>query len=61
MSPATLALAWCYRHPGVTSTIIGATTLAQLEENVAAWEVQLTSEQLAAIDAVHLRYTNPAP
>lgn len=61
MRPATLALAWCYHQPVVTSTIIGATSLEQLAENVAAWEVQLTAEQLAAIDAVHLRYTNPAP
>ncbi|GAB6049868.1 NADP(H)-dependent aldo-keto reductase [Hydrogenophilus islandicus] len=61
MSPATLALSWCYHHPLVTSTIIGATSLAQLEENVRAWEQRLTAEQEAEIDAVHLRYTNPAP
>ncbi|GLW60716.1 oxidoreductase [Hydrogenophilus thermoluteolus] len=61
MSPATLALSWCYHHPLVTSTIIGATSLAQLEANVRAWETKLTDEQLSAIDAVHLRYTNPAP
>lgn len=61
MSPATLALSWCYHHPLVTSTIIGATSLGQLEANVRAWETKLTDEQLSAIDAVHLRYTNPAP
>ncbi len=61
MSPGTLALSWCYHHPLVTSTIIGATSLAQLEENVRAWEQRLTAEQEAEIDAVHLRYTNPAP
>jgi len=61
MSPATLALSWCYHHPLVTSTIIGATSLAQLEENVRAWAQRLTAEQEAEIDAVHLRYPNPAP
>ena len=34
---AQLALAWCYRRWCVASTIIGATTMAQLEENLRAW------------------------
>ena len=38
MSPTQLALAFCYNRWGVTSTIIGATSMAQLEENLAAWE-----------------------
>lgn len=61
VSPATLALAYLYGRWYVSSTIIGATSLAQLEENLAAGSVRLTPEALAAIESVHLRYTNPAP
>ncbi|MFC5302450.1 aldo/keto reductase [Azospira restricta] len=61
LSPAQLALAWCYRRWCVASTIIGATTMAQLEENLGAWALDLSPELLAAVDAIHLRYTNPAP
>lgn len=61
LSPATLALAWVYRRWCVASTIIGATTLTQLDENLAAWDVVLSPETLDEIEAVHLRYTNPAP
>ena len=61
LTPTQLALAWCYQRWCVASTIIGATSMAQLEENLGAWECSLTAEVLAAIDAIHLRYTNPAP
>lgn len=61
LSPAQLALAWCYRRGCVASTIIGATTMAQLEEDLGAWQLALSPELLAAVDAIHLRYTNPAP
>lgn len=61
MSLAHLALAYVYQRRFVTSTIIGATTMAQLEENLSAWEVNLSAEILAQIEDVHLRYTNPAP
>jgi aryl-alcohol dehydrogenase-like predicted oxidoreductase len=61
LSPAQLALAWCCRRWCVASTIIGATSLAQLEENLGAWDCAPSAEVLAGIDAIHLRYTNPAP
>lgn len=61
LTPAQLALAFVYSRWFVASTIIGATTMAQLEENLGACELKLSSEVLAAIDAIHLRYTNPAP
>ena len=35
-APATLAIAWCLRNPNVSSVILGATTMPQLEENLAA-------------------------
>lgn len=61
VSPATLALAWLYRRPRVTSTIIGATTMEQLRENIDAYAVTLNEAVLKEIEAIHLRYTNPAP
>ncbi|MEY4578550.1 MAG: aldo/keto reductase, partial [Pseudomonadota bacterium] len=44
----------------VGSTIIGATTLAQLEENLKSAEVTLAPEVFERIDAIHARYQNPA-
>lgn len=61
LTPTELALAFVYRRGFVTSTIIGATSLAQLSENIAAWNQTLGEEVMAGIDAVHLRYTNPVP
>jgi aryl-alcohol dehydrogenase-like predicted oxidoreductase len=59
MTPAQMALAWCYSRWFVGSTIIGATSLAQLKENIDAFEVTLSREVVAAIDAIHARITNP--
>ena len=42
-----MALAWLDAQPGVTSIIIGARRLAQLEDNVQALEVNLTPQELA--------------
>ncbi|HQR51119.1 MAG TPA: NADP(H)-dependent aldo-keto reductase [Methylophilaceae bacterium] len=61
MSPATLALSFVMRRWFVASTIVGATSLAQLEENLDAWEKPLSEEVLKEIEALHLRYMNPAP
>jgi len=49
---ARVALAWVQAQPGVTSTIIGARRLTQLEDNVKALEVSLTTEDLASLDAL---------
>lgn len=46
-----VALAWVRSQPGVSSTIIGARTLEQFEDNVQALELSLTAEQLKALDA----------
>jgi diketogulonate reductase-like aldo/keto reductase len=51
-TPARIALAWVQGRPGVTSTILGARTLAQLDDNLAALEVTLTKEHVAALDAL---------
>jgi aryl-alcohol dehydrogenase-like predicted oxidoreductase len=59
MSPAAMALAWCYSRWFTGSTIIGATTLAQLKENIDAESIVLPDEVVKTIDAIHGRYTNP--
>lgn len=61
LTPAQLALAFCYRRSTVASTLIGVTNAAQLRENISAWSVSLSDELCRAIDAIHLRYTHPAP
>ena len=59
MTPAQMALAWCYSRWFVASTIIGSTTMAQLKENIGAAETTLSAEVVSAIDAIHTRITNP--
>jgi len=50
-SLAQLALAWTLRDPRVTSTLIGASSIAQLEDNVAALErLDVTDDELAEVD-----------
>jgi aryl-alcohol dehydrogenase-like predicted oxidoreductase len=49
---ARVALAWVQAQPGVTSTIIGARRLAQLEDNLKALEVKLSTEELGRLDAL---------
>lgn len=61
MSPTTLALSFVYNRWCVGSTIIGATNIEQLQENIAANEVVLNPEVLTEIEDIHLRYPNPAP
>ena len=48
---AQIALAWLLHQPVVTSVIVGAKRREQLTENMAAAEIALTSEDLAALDA----------
>lgn len=50
-TPARVALAWVLARPGVASVIIGARTIAQLDDNLPALEVKLTAEQIARLDA----------
>ena len=48
--PAQVALAWAVAQPGITSTIVGASRPEQLQDNLAALDVQFTPEQLEALD-----------
>ncbi|MCB1761827.1 MAG: aldo/keto reductase [Gammaproteobacteria bacterium] len=59
MSLATLALAWVNQQDGVTATIIGATSMEQLQEDIAAFDVVLSEEMLADILTVLKRYPLP--
>jgi aryl-alcohol dehydrogenase-like predicted oxidoreductase len=47
---ARVALAWVRQQPGVTSTIIGARRLDQLDDNLRSLEVTLTADELARLD-----------
>jgi len=61
-TPAAVALAWLQSRPGVTSTIIGARRLEQLDQNLAALDVTLAPAQLAALNTVSEPTLNfPAP
>ena len=61
LTPTQLALGFACGRWCVASTIIGATTLAQLQENLDAAQVPLSPEVLADIECIHLKFPNPAP
>lgn len=50
VSMSRVALAWVTNRPAVTSTILGARTLEQLEDNLASVDVRLTAQEIAALD-----------
>jgi aryl-alcohol dehydrogenase (NADP+) len=60
LSPATLALAFVRLRWFTASTIIGATSLAQLKENIDSAQVPLDAETSSRIEEIHNRYPNPA-
>jgi len=60
MTPTQMALAFCYTRWSVASTIIGVTSVAQLEEDVKVWGTELSAEVLAEIDAIRLAHRDPA-
>ncbi|TLS77139.1 NADP(H)-dependent aldo-keto reductase [Mariprofundus erugo] len=61
LSPSVMALAFILRQPFVSSVIIGATTMAQLKENISSHDVRLSDACIADIELVQKRYPNPAP
>jgi aryl-alcohol dehydrogenase-like predicted oxidoreductase len=60
LTPTQMALAFCYTKWQVASTIIGVTSVAQLDENIAALGTTLAPETLAAIDSIRLEMRDPA-
>ncbi|MDD2741205.1 MAG: NADP(H)-dependent aldo-keto reductase [Rhodocyclaceae bacterium] len=61
LTPTQLALGFVHSRWFVSSTIIGASSLAQLKETLPATRTPIAKEILTEIDAIHLQYTNPAP
>lgn len=61
LTPTQLALGFVASRWFAASTIIGATTQAQLAENIDACLMTLPETILQEIEALHLRFTNPAP
>ena len=60
LTPTQMALAFCYHRWSVASTIIGVTSVAQLDEDLKAWDTQLSPELLAQIDAIRWELRDPA-
>lgn len=58
-TPCQLALAWCDQVDGVTSTIIGATSLEQLKEDIEAFSKPLSDEAISDINTVFRQYPMP--
>jgi aryl-alcohol dehydrogenase-like predicted oxidoreductase len=52
VSPAQIALAWVRLQPGITSTIIGAKNIEQLQDNLKSIEVELSADELQRINEV---------
>ena len=61
ISLTTLSLAFVNQRPFVTSNIIGATRLDQLEENINSIETELCDNTVAKINEIHNQIPNPAP
>ncbi|MFQ5786069.1 MAG: aldo/keto reductase [Alphaproteobacteria bacterium] len=59
LDPATMAVAWTRNRPGVTAALPGCTAPDQLDAIVAAGEVTLSEDVLAAIDSIHAEIRNP--
>lgn len=59
MTPSQLALSWCYHRELVTSSIIGATTMSQLEENLKAYDIRLEDDVQDKIKEIYKQYTDP--
>lgn len=61
LSPVEMALAYVNTRSFVTSNIVGATTMEQLRENLGSLRVNLSSDVLEAIEAIHQEFTYPCP
>jgi aryl-alcohol dehydrogenase-like predicted oxidoreductase len=61
LSPTQLALAFINSRSFLTSNIIGATTMAQLEENIGSEAITLSEDILQEIEAIHTRHPYPSP
>ena len=60
-TPAKLALQFVTTRPFVTSNIIGATRMDQLKENIDSLDLEMTSELMTELNAIHEMIPNPSP
>jgi len=60
LTPTELALGFVNTRPFVTANIIGATTLAQLKENIDTVDISISEELEEKIRLIHLECKNPA-
>ena len=61
LDPSQMALAFVRQQPFVASTLLGATTLEQLKINIGSANLTLSAEVIAELEAIHRRFTYPAP
>ena len=61
LEPAQMALAYVNSRPFLTSTIIGATSMAQLQMNIDSINLRLSDDVIEAIETVHKAHPNPGP
>ncbi|KAB7895473.1 NADP(H)-dependent aldo-keto reductase [Rouxiella sp. S1S-2] len=61
LDPSQMALAFVRQQPFVASTLLGATTLEQLKINIDSQDLTLDEEVINALEAIHKRFTIPAP
>jgi len=61
LDPAQMALAYLHSRPFITSTIIGATTMPQLQSNLESINLMLDDDVISGIETIHQRYPNPCP
>lgn len=59
LTPTQLSLSWCYHDELVTSTIIGATSMEQLHENIQSYDIKLEKSVYEDISHVYKKYTDP--
>ena len=62
LTPTELALIWCYNQQHVASTIIGATSVTQLKENINSYfkSYMLTDEVVNDINNIYKKFRDPA-
>lgn len=61
LTPSQMALAFVNSREFLTANIIGATSMAQLKENIDSHKVELNEAILKEIERIHLEYPNPSP
>jgi len=61
LDPAQMALSFIYSRPFVTSTIIGATNIEQLRNNISSIHIDLPESVIQEIHEIHQQYPNPCP